>query len=150
MLPMSYDWRNVNGVNFVSPIRNQGNCGSCYAFASMALNEARIRIETNNTQQPILSPQDIVECSEYSQGCDGGFPYLISGKYAEDFGLVEESCNPYTGKDGVCHSNVTCKKHYSTSYHYVGGFYGVRRFRINLYQMKFSFFFFIFRHVMKL
>jgi cathepsin C len=46
---------------------------------------------TNNTQQPVLSPQDIVECAEYAQGCEGGFPYLISGKYAEDFGLVDEA-----------------------------------------------------------
>lgn len=28
-------------------------------------------------------------------GCEGGFPYLIAGKYAQDFGLVEESCYPY-------------------------------------------------------
>ena len=44
------------------------SCGSCYSFASMAMNEARIRIMTNNTQTPVFSPQDIVECSEYSQG----------------------------------------------------------------------------------
>ena len=61
------------------------------------MNEARLRIRSNNSRQSIFSTQDIVECSKYSQGCDGGFPYLISGKYAEDFGLVEESCNPYTG-----------------------------------------------------
>lgn len=58
----------------------------------MAMNEARLRIKTLNAQQRVYSPQDIVECSQYSQGCDGGFPYLVSGKYAEDFGLVEESC----------------------------------------------------------
>ena len=44
------------------------SCGSCYAFASMAMNEARVRIMTNNTKQPVFSPQDIVDCSEYSQG----------------------------------------------------------------------------------
>jgi cathepsin C len=38
----------------------------------MALHEARIRIKTNNTEKPVLSTQDIVECSSYSQGCDGG------------------------------------------------------------------------------
>jgi cathepsin C len=122
-LPESFDWRKVNGINFVSPVRNQGSCGSCYAFGSLAMNEARLRIATNNTVQTIFSTQDIVECSEYSQGCDGGFPYLIGGKYAEDFGLADEECNPYTGKDGSCDAR-SCNRTYSTRYHYVGGFYG--------------------------
>ena len=91
-LPDSFDWRNVNGVNYVSPIRNQGSCGSCYVFSSLAMNEARLRIKTLNTKNTVFSTQNVVDCSEYSQGCEGGFPYLISGKYAEDFGLVEESC----------------------------------------------------------
>ena len=34
-LPTSFDWRDVSGVNFVSDVRNQGGCGSCYAFSSM-------------------------------------------------------------------------------------------------------------------
>ncbi|XP_046575275.1 dipeptidyl peptidase 1-like [Haliotis rubra] len=121
-LPDSFDWRNVGGVNYVSPIRNQGACGSCYAFASMALNEARVNIMNNNTGNPVFSPQDIVECSEYSQG--GGFPYLIGGKYAEDFGLVEEDCNPYKGKDGSCSTLKSCGRRYSTRYEYIGGYYG--------------------------
>ncbi|ESO99545.1 hypothetical protein LOTGIDRAFT_203670 [Lottia gigantea] len=123
-IPEQFDWRNVNDNNYVSPIRNQESCGSCYAFSSMAMNEARVRIMTNNTLQPVFSPQDIVECSEYSQGCAGGFPYLIGGKYAEDFGLVEEKCNPYKGQDHSCSTDKTCKRQYATSYRYVGGFYG--------------------------
>jgi len=123
-LPDSFDWRNVNGVNYVSPVRNQGSCGSCYIFSSMAMNEARLRIKTLGVKNTIFSTQDIVECSPYSQGCDGGFPYLISGKYSEDFGIVDESCNPYTGRDGSCTTNSTCQRSYSTNYHYVGGFYG--------------------------
>lgn len=86
------------------------------------MNEARLRIKTLNSDQTIFSPQDIVECSEYSQGCDGGFPYLIGGKYAEDFGLVDESCNPYKGRDGKCSTDKSCKRKYSTNYHYVGGY----------------------------
>lgn len=127
-LPTSFDWRavEVNGktVSFVSPVRNQGACGSCYAFGSLGMNEARLRIATNNTKQTIFSTQDIVECSKYSQGCEGGFPYLIAGKYSEDFGLAEESCNPYTGKDGACSTQKPCDRVFSTKYHYVGGFYG--------------------------
>lgn len=124
MLPESFSWTNVNGTNYISPIRNQGSCGSCYAFASMALQEAKYRIQSNNSQKPVFSTQDIVECSKYSQGCEGGFPYLVAGKYAEDYGLVEDHCNTYKGVDGTCKTNTTCKRHYGTNYKYVGGFYG--------------------------
>ena len=67
-LPESFDWRNVNGQNFVSPVRNQEQCGSCFSFASLAMLEARLRIATNNTVQKVFGPQDVVACSEYSQG----------------------------------------------------------------------------------
>ncbi|MCJ8739799.1 hypothetical protein PDJAM_G00051420 [Pangasius djambal] len=122
-LPEQWDWRNVNGVNYVSPVRNQALCGSCYSFATMGMLESRIRVQTNNTQQPVFSPQQVVSCSQYSQGCDGGFPYLI-GKYVQDFGIVEEKCFPYTGKDSPCSVSADCPRNYVSDYHYVGGFYG--------------------------
>lgn len=56
-------------------------------------------------------------------GCAGGFPYLIAGKYAQDFGVVPEECNPYTGKDDKC-SEKECKRYYVADYKYIGGFYG--------------------------
>ena len=71
-LPEEFDWRNVNGVNYVSPVRNQGHCGSCYAFGTMGMFEGRLRVLTNNSDTRILSTQEIVSCSEYSQGCEGG------------------------------------------------------------------------------
>jgi len=57
-------------------------------------------------------------------GCEGGFPYLVGGKYAEDFGLVEEECNRYKGVDGKCSTPRNCSRHYSTHYRYIGGYYG--------------------------
>ncbi|XP_040026541.2 dipeptidyl peptidase 1 [Gasterosteus aculeatus] len=122
-LPERWDWRDVGGVNFVSPVRNQASCGSCYSFAAMGMLEARLRILTNNSQTPVLSPQQVVSCSEYSQGCDGGFPYLI-GKYIQDFGIVDESCFPYTAKDSPCGVPQNCRRIYAGDYYYVGGFYG--------------------------
>ncbi|KAK6296478.1 hypothetical protein J4Q44_G00326200 [Coregonus suidteri] len=122
-LPERWDWRDVNGVNYLSPVRNQASCGSCYSFSSMGMLEARVRIQTNNTETPIFSPQQVVSCSQYSQGCDGGFPYLI-GKYIQDFGVVEESCYPYVGKDSPCDVPDGCRRHYASDYSYVGGFYG--------------------------
>lgn len=122
-LPEELDWRNINGVNYVSSVRNQGSCGSCYSFASLAMIESRLQIMTNNSVQVQLSPQDVISCSEYSQGCEGGFPYLVAGKYAQDFGLIPEKCNPYKGKDEPC-SEKKCARYYTADYSYVGGFYG--------------------------
>ncbi|TNN32369.1 Dipeptidyl peptidase 1 [Liparis tanakae] len=81
-LPEHWDWRNVDGVNFISPVRNQGSCGSCYSFATMGMLEAR------------------------------------------DFGVVEEACFPYTGRDSPCGGPRDCGRTYAAAYGYVGGFYG--------------------------
>ena len=123
-LPESMDWRNADGANYVTPIRNQGACGSCFAFASMAMLESRLMILTNSSMKKVFSPQDVVSCSEYAQGCEGGFPYLIAGKYAEDFGVVEEECFPYLGRDSECREKRNCMRYRSTKYKYVGGYFG--------------------------
>ncbi len=54
-LPESFDWRDVNGVNFVSPVRDQGHCGSCYTVATVESFEARRRIKYANVDLPLLS-----------------------------------------------------------------------------------------------
>ena len=124
-LPTEFDWRNKEGVNYISPIRNQEKCGSCYAFGSMAMLEARVRILSHNQLMPVFSTQDIVSCSSYSQGCEGGFPYLIAGKYGQDFGVTLEECFPYTGNDTTaCVLETPCQRYRTADYHYIGGFYG--------------------------
>ena len=60
----------------------------------------------------------------FSVGCDGGFPYLIGGKYAEDFGAVDEASNPYTGNQLKCDTKPKSERHYASGYKYVGGYYG--------------------------
>ncbi|CAH8542537.1 unnamed protein product [Schistosoma intercalatum] len=126
-LPLEFDWTSPpdGSRSPVTPIRNQGVCGSCYAFASAAALEARIRLVSNFSEQPILSPQAVVDCSPYSEGCNGGFPFLIAGKYGEDFGFVSERCDPYTGKDTKkCNVSKSCTRYYTTDYSYIGGYYG--------------------------
>jgi len=126
-IPANFDWRNVSGVNYVSPVRSQASCGSCYAYSAQAMMEARIRVASKNAQQPILSTQDVVSCSNYAQGCHGGFPYLIS-KYARDFGYAEEACYPYEGRDSACEPKPTAdcnpRRWFVSQYYYIGGFYG--------------------------
>ena len=107
-----------------------GSCGSCYIFSSMALLEARLRIATNNSERTVFSTQEVVDCSRYSQGCDGGFPYLIGGKYAQDYGVIDDACYPYTATAQQCkspssHASTQCRKRtYAAKYNYVGGYYG--------------------------
>ena len=48
---------------------------------------------------------------------------MSTGKYGQDFGIVEEECFKYTAKDSPC-MKTTCKRKYTRDYYYVGGFYG--------------------------
>ncbi|XP_042217948.1 dipeptidyl peptidase 1-like isoform X2 [Homarus americanus] len=123
-LPENFDWRDVDGENYVSDVRDQGACGSCYIFSSMGMMEARVRIATRNQRQDVFSPQDVVTCSKLSQGCEGGFEYLVAGRYAQDQGIVAEKCNPYKAEDGPCNRDLSCELTYVSEYDYVGGFFG--------------------------
>ncbi|XP_042234754.1 dipeptidyl peptidase 1-like [Homarus americanus] len=123
-LPENFDWRNASGVNYISEVRDQGSCGSCYAFASMANLEAQVRITTRNRRQDVFSTQDIVSCTSLAQGCNGGYDYLIAGRYGQDQGVVAEDCNPYTGNEDPCATNTSCARMYVSEYVHVGGYYG--------------------------
>ena len=130
-LPSHWDWRNVEGVSYMGPVRTQGSCGSCYAMATVAMLEARARIASANLEQPLLSVQDVVSCSPYSQGCEGGFPYLV-GKYLHDYGVVSEECFPYEATEGARQGRSPCSRRcaaprrrwHAANYRYVGGRYG--------------------------
>merc|ERR1712196_69309 len=76
-LPESWDWRNPggSGQNFVGPVINQGACGSCYAVAVSEMISSRMRILANNPALPRTSPDRVIKCAMYAQGCHGGFPY---------------------------------------------------------------------------
>jgi cathepsin C len=85
--PKSFDWK-----KFLKPAGSQGNCGSCYAYSTMRMMEARLKIAFNHDVD--LSVQHTLDCSIYNQGCDGGYPFLVM-KYASEFELIPETCKPY-------------------------------------------------------
>lgn len=125
-LPENFDWRDVDGVNFIAPVKNQLSCGSCYAMAATSVLEARLKIRNQgNDKSPKLSTQDVLSCSATNQGCEGGYPFLVV-KYGAEYGMVEEDCLPYEGSDNVkCKEECHSKERYQTSnYRYVGGYYG--------------------------
>src|SRR5512138_737589 len=70
--PPRLDWRN-NGGNFVTPIRNQGGCGSCWAFGATGALESAILIAEHKPGVDLdLAEQVLVSCDSKSQGCNGG------------------------------------------------------------------------------
>lgn len=98
--PSTMDWRNNYG-NFVTPIRNQGSCGSCWAFAATAGDESQNLIEQNTPSIDLnLAEQILVSCSG-AGSCSGGSPYSAS-TYIKNTGLPLENCYPYTATNGVC------------------------------------------------
>ena len=99
-LPASIDWR-YKGGNFVTAVRDQGNCGSCWAFATAAGVESATLIGRGTPGKGIdLSEQVLVSCSG-AGSCDGGY---IDGaaQFATTKGLPAEGCYPYTQTNGNC------------------------------------------------
>lgn len=94
-LPAYFDWRQLNGM---TSAKNQGGCGSCWTFGPTACMESMIKIYTGVDTN--LSEQQLLVCSEGSDGCNGGYAALASN-WILTMGQVYETCMPYTGNDGA-------------------------------------------------
>jgi C1A family cysteine protease len=100
-LPTSLDWRNNLG-NWVSPVRDQGQCGSCWAFAAVGAMEARYAISQTSPGAFLdLSEQHVVSCDSSNYGCSGGNARQVAS-YARSYGVPDEACFPYAAADLNC------------------------------------------------
>ncbi|MCK4348384.1 MAG: hypothetical protein KAW47_07190, partial [Thermoplasmatales archaeon] len=69
--PEIFDWRDIDGVDYTTPIKSQGSCGSCWAFGTVAPLECNIKIKDGVTID--LSEQYLVSCNSDGWGCNGGW-----------------------------------------------------------------------------
>jgi len=124
---VGFDWRDRDGKNWLQPVVTQGDCGSCYTISTVHMLTARNRIRQGNLSEPAFSVSFPLYCSEYNQGCDGGYGFLLS-KWSEDVGLIPEECAPFSQGGGSCQVLPSCdlgdRKYRASGHHYVGGYYG--------------------------
>mmetsp|Transcript_42522 Transcript_42522/g.102441 ORF Transcript_42522/g.102441 Transcript_42522/m.102441 type:complete len:543 (-) Transcript_42522:142-1770(-) len=124
-LPKDFTWGSNHG-NWLEPVMDQGDCGSCYAVSTMRMLSARHKIAQNNTSLKPWSITFPLMCNEYNQGCNGGYGFLMS-KWSQDVGLVPADCARYstTGKCQVsCDMAKEGKRFRASQHRYIGGFYG--------------------------
>lgn len=93
--PNSWDWRRVSDRDWTTPVRDQGGCGACVAFATVAMIESSLEIFTRN---PNLNP-DLSEADLFFRGCGDccgrGWNFLPALRYAQNSGIPDEACFPY-------------------------------------------------------
>ncbi|HDH96123.1 MAG TPA: hypothetical protein ENF73_00160, partial [Proteobacteria bacterium] len=100
-LPSHFDWRDYNGGNWMTPVKNQGYCGACAAFSAIGAFEAVINIANGDPDIDLdLSEQHLVSCAHGS--CYSGMTIDNAMNYLKNYGTPLESCFPYTaGQSGV-------------------------------------------------
>jgi len=92
------DWVQKGVVN---PIKDQGQCGSCWAFSTMGVVESGYAIATGNLVS--VAEQQLVDCDGSNDACTGGWPYKAFDHYLKfKVGVCSESSYPYTGTAGSC------------------------------------------------
>ena len=99
-LPYQFSWRD-NGGDFVTPVRDQGQCGACSYFSTLAAVEAWERIRQNNPKLDIdLSEQYVLSCGSVGN-CDNGAYIESIHRFVQRTGTVQETCFPYMAYDGA-------------------------------------------------
>ncbi len=98
-----FDWTDKDGYNWMTPVRDQGLCGSCWAFGAVGQVEAVIKINTNQPTLDIdLAEQTLVtDGCRWCGDCSGGWHYFAL-HYIMNDGIPAETDDPYTQSNGPC------------------------------------------------
>ncbi|XP_051120044.1 senescence-specific cysteine protease SAG39-like [Andrographis paniculata] len=99
-VPSSVDWRKKGAV---TGVKDQGQCGCCWAFSAVAAVEGIHQLKTKSLVS--LSEQELVDCdTSKDEGCNGGLMDNAFEFIVQNHGLTTESSYPYQGTDGTCNS----------------------------------------------
>uniref|UniRef100_A0A7N0UXB0 Cysteine protease n=1 Tax=Kalanchoe fedtschenkoi TaxID=63787 RepID=A0A7N0UXB0_KALFE len=97
-VPKEVDWRKKGAV---TPVKNQGQCGSCWAFSTVAAVEGINQIVTGNLTS--LSEQELIDCdTTFNNGCNGGLMDYAFSFIVSNGGLRKEDDYPYLMEEGTC------------------------------------------------
>jgi len=107
-LPASVDWRTVKPA-ILTPVKNQGACGSCWAFAATQSIEANVAQNTGKLLT--LSPQNVVSCTPNPQHCGGtggcgGATAELAFEYVSQKGIASNQDYPYRAVTGTCDETI--------------------------------------------
>jgi len=136
-LPRDFDWRKElaamvpPGEDPLGAQIDQGNCGSCYAFAGTMMLQMRFRVQLyrkHGILYPLeLSYKSVTRCSPYTEGCSGGFSFFTS-RVAKEIGVPLAECDSAVSAgaldqvcDWACYKNSS-NLFYARDYWHVGGF----------------------------
>lgn len=92
--------KSISWNPYLSPVKDQGPCGSCWAFSTTGALEGVMRF--NNYTVERLSEQELVDCSSENYGCGGGLMHLAFDYIISKNGLSSNNKYPYTARDGDC------------------------------------------------
>jgi len=114
--PSSFDWRKKGGV---TPVKDQAQCGSCWAFSCTESIESVYMTKGGKSNQQPLAPQQIVDCDTGDAGCNGGDLPTCYQYVQSTAGLETEQQYPYIGQDGSCQAQTNLEQDPINGFQYV-------------------------------
>jgi C1A family cysteine protease len=102
-LPAVFDWRD-SGI--MTPVKNQGQCGSCWAFGAVGAFEAAVK--RHDGIEYDLSEQQVLSCNIYGSSCEGGWAEPVFELFKR-YGAVAETCIPYQANDALPCTQDQCE-----------------------------------------
>jgi len=107
-LPDHFNWRDKDGSDWMTPVKNQGSCGSCWAFSAVGVVEPQYNIFMKNPDLDLDLSEEYLVSDCYNAGsCCGGWHYEAIN-FTKDSGIPDEACLPYVDGTGCSCYGDTC------------------------------------------